>query len=44
VRHYWLCERCSHVFTLVYEQAYGVLLKAPWPELPAEAHQELSAA
>jgi len=44
VRHYWLCERCSHVLTLVYEQAYGVLLKVPWPELPAEAHQELSAA
>jgi hypothetical protein len=44
VRHYWLCGRCSHVLTLVYEQAYGVLLKVPWPELPAEAHQELSAA
>ena len=20
VKHYWLCERCSHLFTLVYEQ------------------------
>jgi hypothetical protein len=26
VRHYWLCERCSHVFTLVYEEGYGVVL------------------
>jgi hypothetical protein len=21
VRHYWLCERCSHVFTLVYAKS-----------------------
>ena len=27
VRHYWLCERCSHVFTLAYEEGYGVVLK-----------------
>ena len=45
VRHYWLCERCSHVFTLVYEEGYGVMLKLPWPELAAgETHKELSAA
>lgn len=45
VRHYWLCERCSHVFTLGYEQEYGVVLKVLWPELPgAETHKELSAA
>jgi len=44
VRHYWLCERCSHVFTLVYEEGNGVMLKVLWPELPvAEAHRELSA-
>jgi hypothetical protein len=41
VRHYWLCERCSHVFTLVYEKEYGVVLKVLWPELPIK---ELSAA
>jgi hypothetical protein len=42
VRHYWLCERCLHVFTLVYEEGYGVMLKVLWPELPvAEAHKEL---
>lgn len=45
VRHYWLCERCSHVFTLVHEEEYGVVLKVLWPELPgAETHKELSAA
>ena len=44
VNHYWLCERCSRVFTLVYEEGNGVLLKVLWPELPvAEAHKELSA-
>jgi hypothetical protein len=45
VRHYWLCECCSHVFTLVYEEGYGVILKLIWPELAAgETHRELSAA
>jgi hypothetical protein len=45
VRHYWLCERCSHVFSLVYEEEYGVVLKVLWPEIPvAETRKELSAA
>jgi hypothetical protein len=45
VRHYWLCECCSHVFTLVYGDEYGVVLKVLWPELPvAGTHKELSAA
>ena len=45
VRHYWLCERCSQVFTLRYEEGYGVMLKVLWPELPArETHNELSEA
>jgi len=45
VKHYWLCERCSHVFTLVYDDQCGVVLKVLWPELPAtEAHKEASAA
>jgi len=45
VRHYWLCERCTHAFTLVYEEKYGVVLKVLLPELPAtEAHKEVSAA
>lgn len=33
VRHYWLCERCSHAFTLVYDAEFGVVLKVLWPEL-----------
>lgn len=37
IRHYWLCERCSQVFTLVYDEQYGVVLKVLWPELPATA-------
>ena len=45
VKHYWLCERCCHVFSLVYEDQYGVLLKLLWTQLPvAEVHKELSAA
>jgi hypothetical protein len=45
VKHFWLCERCSHVFTLVHEEEYGVVLKLLWPELPvAETHEELTAA
>jgi hypothetical protein len=42
---YWLCERCAHVFTLVYDEEYGVTLKLIWSELVAgETHKELSAA
>lgn len=45
IRHYWLCERCSQVFTLVYDQECGVVLKLLWPELPAaETKKKLSAA
>lgn len=45
VRHYWLCELCSHVISLVYEEEYGVVLKVLWPEIPvAETRKELSAA
>lgn len=45
VWHYWLCERCSHVFTLMYQEGQGVMLKLLWPELPvAEGRKELTAA
>jgi hypothetical protein len=45
LRHYWLCERCSQVFTLVYHEECGVVLKVLWPELTAaDTHKELSAA
>lgn len=30
VKHYWLCERCSHLFRLVHEQEHGVVLKPRW--------------
>jgi hypothetical protein len=44
VRHYWLCERCSHLFTLVHEEGCGVLLRDE-PELPApETFEDSSAA
>ena len=45
VRHYWLCERCFHMFTLVYDGRWGVVLKALWPELAAmESDKGVSAA
>lgn len=28
VRHFWLCECCSHIFTLVYKENCGVVLTA----------------
>ena len=44
VRHYWLCEGCSRVFTLAYEEGYGVMLEMLWTELPdRETQKELSA-
>jgi mono/diheme cytochrome c family protein len=44
VKHFWLCERCSHVFTLVYTTDSGVVLKLLWVELPStEARKELPA-
>jgi len=35
VGHFWLCERCSRVYTLSYEPDQGVLIRMLWPELPA---------
>jgi len=35
VDHFWLCERCSHIFTLEYKQELGVSIRLLWPELPA---------
>ena len=44
VRHYWLCERCSHVFTLVFDDGSGVTLQVLWPKLPVpETQDELAA-
>lgn len=33
VEHYWLCEHCSHIYTLAFEEGQGVVLKVLWPEL-----------
>lgn len=35
LEHFWLCERCSQIFTLEYKQGEGVLIRLLWPELPA---------
>lgn len=34
VKHFWLCEHCSHIFTLVYQGTVGVVLKLRWEMLP----------
>jgi hypothetical protein len=45
VKHYWLCDHCSHLFTLAYDESQGVVLKLRWPELPAaESPKQTSAA
>jgi hypothetical protein len=33
--HFWLCERCSNVYTLHYETGRGVVIDALRPELSA---------
>jgi hypothetical protein len=44
VKHFWLCERCTHVFTIAYQEESGVVLKLLWPELPVfVAQKELRA-
>jgi len=35
-KHYWLCERCAHVFSLSYDDEKGVVLKLLWPGGDAE--------
>jgi hypothetical protein len=35
IGHFWLCERCSNVYTLRYERGRGVVIAPLWPELPA---------
>jgi len=35
VEHFWLCERCAHIFTLEYRNGQGVSIRLLWPELPA---------
>jgi len=35
IEHFWLCERCSRIYTLDYEPDRGILIRQLWPELPA---------
>jgi hypothetical protein len=35
VEHFWLCERCSQIYTLGYEPGRGIIIRPLWPELPA---------
>ena len=44
VKHYWLCEHCSQVFTLAYDESQGAVLKLRWPELPAAESPKQSTA
>jgi hypothetical protein len=41
VGHFWLCERCSNVYTLQHEQDRGVVILPLWPELPAAENKML---
>jgi hypothetical protein len=34
VTHYWLCDRCARVLSLLYDKNLGVVVKALRPELP----------
>jgi hypothetical protein len=36
VKHYWLCECCSYLFTLAYDRECEVVLKLVQRERPAE--------
>lgn len=40
VKHFWLCERCSHVYSLVYQGRAGVVLKFLSTELPVIEEQK----
>ncbi|MGH9712182.1 MAG: hypothetical protein ACRD5M_02665 [Candidatus Acidiferrales bacterium] len=34
VEHYWLCPRCAQLYSLVYFEGAGVILKPRWTEEP----------
>jgi hypothetical protein len=35
IGHFWLCERCSNIYTLNYKPGRGVVILPLWPVLPA---------
>jgi hypothetical protein len=43
VKHFWLCEKCSNIFTLAYDDGKGVMLKPQWKELPLKEARRLAA-
>ena len=45
VKHYWLCERCSHMFFLAYDENQGVVLKFLRPDASSgKSPQQLTTA
>lgn len=40
IGHFWLCEHCSNIYTLRYEQKRGVMIQPLWPEL-APTHDDM---
>jgi hypothetical protein len=41
VKHFWLCEQCSSIFTLAYDEGSGVMLKPRCAELPAKEARKM---
>jgi hypothetical protein len=42
IAHFWLCERCSNIYTLRHEHGRGIVISPLWPQLPAaENHMHL---
>lgn len=45
VEHYWLCSRCAMMYSLVFVEGAGVILKPLWMEQPiAELLKKIVAA
>lgn len=45
MEHFWLCERCSNLYTLQYQPGQGVMILSLWPQLPAaESNMHLPSA
>lgn len=40
IGHFWLCEKCSSIYTLKCEPGRGIVIRPLWPELPP-AKQEM---
>jgi hypothetical protein len=42
IGHFWLCERCSTIYTLKHDPVRGIVIAPLWPALPpAETHMHL---